>query len=426
MKINPATGAVGAPITVGAAPKALAFDGTSIWVANFDSNSVMKINPATGVVGAPIAVGAGPIALAYDGSSIWVANKNSNSVTKLATSGLPVGVQQLDVNAVTTANIADGAVTSAKIALPLILSGADASGPLFSATNINHVGVEGGSTTSVGVFGHSTSNYGVYGTVDDISGAGVYGLNSVTGASGLLGGDHGVQGLNANASRAGVYGLSTSSSGYGVYGENTASGGFAGYFKGLTLITGQLIVTGKTSGIVNAAALGALHGQNDNVVGYGVHGSNSATGAAGYLGAGSTGVVGTAGTGAGTWAGYFTGNVNVTGTVTANGSLLTSDLRLKTDIQPLNNTLDKVLKLRGVSYVMKADETKERKIGVIAQELEQEYPELVATDDKGMKSVAYASLTAVLIEAVKGLKAENEILRTELAEIRKIVGTNKP
>jgi hypothetical protein len=123
---------------------------------------------------------------------------------------------------------------------------------------------------------------------------------------------------------------------------------------------------------------------------------------------------------------FKSGNAVVAGTVTANGVLLTSDLRLKTDIQPLDNTLDKVVRLRGVSYLMKADEAKERKIGVIAQELEQEYPELVNTDDKGMKSVAYANLTAVLIEAVKGLKAENDVLKARLERIEKLLGTQTP
>jgi len=50
----------------------------------------------------------------------------------------------------------------------------------------------------------------------------------------------------------------------------------------------------------------------------------------------------------------------------------------------------------------------------------------VNIDDKDMKRVAYTNLTAVLVEALKGLKAENEILRAELAEIRKIVIMNKP
>ena len=105
------------------------------------------------------------------------------------------------------------------------------------------------------------------------------------------------------------------------------------------------------------------------------------------------------------------GNANFVGVVTASNIAAPSDIRLKTDIQPLENTLDKVLRLRGVSYVMKADETRSRKIGVIAQELELEFPEMVLTDDKGMKSVAYANLTPVLIEAVKTLKVENDALK---------------
>lgn len=116
------------------------------------------------------------------------------------------------------------------------------------------------------------------------------------------------------------------------------------------------------------------------------------------------------------------GNLTTPGNVTAANFPSPSDIRLKTNIQTLENTLAKVLKLRGVSYVMKVDETGSRRIGVIAQELEQEYPELVLTDDQGMKSVAYANLAPLLIEAVKALKMENDTLKADLAEIRKLLG----
>ena len=108
----------------------------------------------------------------------------------------------------------------------------------------------------------------------------------------------------------------------------------------------------------------------------------------------------------------YTGNATLAGTLTQN-----SDIRLKTDIQPLDGSLDKVLRLRGVSYRMKDDVTNTRRIGVIAQEIELEYPELVLTDEKGIKSVAYANLTPVLIEAIKELKAENETLKARLDAI---------
>jgi len=74
---------------------------------------------------------------------------------------------------------------------------------------------------------------------------------------------------------------------------------------------------------------------------------------------------------------------------------------------------------------MKDDVTQSRQIGVIAQELEQEYPELVVTDDKGMKSVEYAKITAILIESVKTLKTENDALKSDLAEIKRLLTTVK-
>ena len=98
-----------------------------------------------------------------------------------------------------------------------------------------------------------------------------------------------------------------------------------------------------------------------------------------------------------------------------------SDIRLKTDIQPLDDPLAKVLRIRGVSYRMKDDDTNTRRIGVIAQEIEKEFPELVLTDDKGMKSVAYANLAPVLIEAVKEQQRMIEELKAEVAALKEML-----
>ena len=80
-----------------------------------------------------------------------------------------------------------------------------------------------------------------------------------------------------------------------------------------------------------------------------------------------------------------------------------SDERLKDNIETLEDGLDKVEQLRGVTYTK--DERKN--IGVIAQEVEKILPEIVLTanDEMGTKSVDYSRLTAVLIEAVKDLSA---------------------
>jgi hypothetical protein len=81
-----------------------------------------------------------------------------------------------------------------------------------------------------------------------------------------------------------------------------------------------------------------------------------------------------------------------------------SDERLKDNIETLEDGLDKVEQLRGVTYTR--DDREE--IGVIAQEVEKILPEIVLTadDEMGTKSVDYSRITAVLIEAVKELSAK--------------------
>jgi hypothetical protein len=100
--------------------------------------------------------------------------------------------------------------------------------------------------------------------------------------------------------------------------------------------------------------------------------------------------------------------------VRANGVVLSSDRRFKQDIQALPHALDHLLALRGVTYTFRQAEFASRnfpagrQIGVIAQELERVYPELVSTDAQGYKAVNYAQLTPVLIEAIKELQQQLE------------------
>ena len=97
--------------------------------------------------------------------------------------------------------------------------------------------------------------------------------------------------------------------------------------------------------------------------------------------------------------GAYTGNFTATGDITAY-----SDESLKKDVKTIEGALDKTKELRGVEFTRIADDT--RSIGVIAQELENVLPELVLTDDEGIKSVNYAQITGLLIEAVKELSAK--------------------
>jgi hypothetical protein len=98
---------------------------------------------------------------------------------------------------------------------------------------------------------------------------------------------------------------------------------------------------------------------------------------------------------------YTSYKLAINGTCYSTGFYYPSDIRLKHDVQPLDNTLDKIMKLRGVSFIYNNDNTGKRQIGFIAQELEELYPEFVTTGEDGLKAVSYANITAVLLEGIK-------------------------
>lgn len=106
------------------------------------------------------------------------------------------------------------------------------------------------------------------------------------------------------------------------------------------------------------------------------------------------------------------------GTVTANGVTLTSDARFKQQVRPLQSALAGLLRLRGVRYqwnglgVQHGGTAGQEQIGLLAQEVELVYPELVHTDAQGYKSVNYAQLTPVLLEAIRELQAQLDAQRS--------------
>lgn len=95
---------------------------------------------------------------------------------------------------------------------------------------------------------------------------------------------------------------------------------------------------------------------------------------------------------------YKSGNATLAGTLAQS-----SDKTLKTNINSLDNSLDNILQLNGYTYNWKATENRseELQIGVIAQEVEALYPELVRKDGNGKLTVIYSGLIPVLIEATK-------------------------
>jgi len=124
--------------------------------------------------------------------------------------------------------------------------------------------------------------------------------------------------------------------------------------------------------------------------------------------------------------GDFTANeVTINGSLHATGGITkNSDIKFKKSIEPLSDVLNKLKMINCIYYNWRQDEypemvfSKGRQIGVIAQELEKVYPELVSTNTKGYKSVDYMTITAVLVEAVKEQQQIIEELENENIQFR--------
>jgi len=96
--------------------------------------------------------------------------------------------------------------------------------------------------------------------------------------------------------------------------------------------------------------------------------------------------------------------LTVTGTVTE-----TSDVAFKSDIKPITDTLDKLQQITGYKY--KLDNASIDSMGVIAQDVEKVFPELVHGNE-GSKTLQYSGLIGVLVEAVKDLSAKIKVLES--------------
>ena len=113
--------------------------------------------------------------------------------------------------------------------------------------------------------------------------------------------------------------------------------------------------------------------------------------------------------------------VKFNGDTTLAGNLnINSDARLKANIISLGATLSKLLQIDGKSYTMKKDESDKQKIGLLAQDIEKVFPELVS-ESNGIKSVNYQGLVPVLINALKEqdamMKEQDNRLSKQQSEI---------
>ncbi len=112
----------------------------------------------------------------------------------------------------------------------------------------------------------------------------------------------------------------------------------------------------------------------------------------------------------------FSGDTTINNDLTVTGDIVvSSDARLKANIVSLGSTLAKLLLIDGKSYTMKKNG--KQKIGVLAQDIQKVFPELVTTDDKDMLAVNYQGLVPVLINALKEQQSEIDELKEMFKEL---------
>lgn len=305
------------------------------------------------------------------------------------------------------------------------------------------------STSGTGILGEanapSGSTFGVAGRAFSPSGAGVFGTsNSTTGSAwGVFGST-----ISTSGRAIGARAIANTGTTYGIHSQVFSNDGFSGYFTG-----GKFYVSGNV-GIgtetpeyrldVYAAGAGSTGlaifrnsagdqkvqiRQNSNGAGAvyvyktgGVQTMALLGEGDSYINGGGLGI----GTTAPTQALHVVGNIRVSAigsgaywgpvnrTFDGTFTTSTSDIRLKENVKTINGGLNKVMQLRGVTFTWKSNPEYGNRIGFIAQELEQVLPELVFTNDvDGYKGINYAEVTAVLVEAIKDLKTENDWMKAE-------------
>ena len=111
----------------------------------------------------------------------------------------------------------------------------------------------------------------------------------------------------------------------------------------------------------------------------------------------------------------FNGDASVSNDLTVSGDVvISSDASLKSNIVSLGSTLSKLLQVDGKTYVMNG----KQKIGVLAQEIKEVFPELVTKDENENLAVNYQGLVPVLINALKEQQKEIETYRNEVSELK--------
>ncbi len=110
-----------------------------------------------------------------------------------------------------------------------------------------------------------------------------------------------------------------------------------------------------------------------------------------------------------------TGNANLAGTLFQN-----SDATLKTNIESIDNALPQLMQLNGYRYNWKDSANPDKQIGLLAQEVQKVYPELVKENSEGKLGVNYAGMVPVLLQAIKEQQRQIEHQQEQMQKLSKL------
>jgi len=257
--------------------------------------------------------------------------------------------------------------------------------------------------------------------------------STASGATGLTiqsGGNVGI-GTTSPANKLDVSGSADIMGGLAVGTTTPQSGGY-GYFTGSITANGGISANGVISAgtslnsyignitnvystIVSATNAGgvAIYGQSNQGSSFAVEGMTTATGGYGLYGfANATGA-------------YDIGGEHGEYTNSSGQWINASDRRLKTDIVPLSDSLSKIEMLTPVSFKWKDTATmgSQENIGLIAQDVQPVFPELVSENASGTLGLNYAGFVSPIIGAIKEQQQEIELLKTQNATLQAEVNT---
>jgi len=231
-----------------------------------------------------------------------------------------------------------------------------------------------------------------------------------------------VRGIYSSATDRGTIGTPSTTSVIGINSDaDSSTSGVNSY--GISAVGKNSNSSNSTGDVFGGNFSAVVHASQTNNDVFGVYAKIVNTSAVTYTTKGSAvkgvgGKYAIHGVGAGTYQGYFEGAVAATGNIIA---FTSSDKRLKKNIINIENPIDKIKKLNGVSFEWKheIDETVMNKtnLGVIAQEVQKVLPEIVKERDDGYLAIKYEQIVPVLIEGIKEQQKQIDELKQKLEEL---------